>query len=508
MADHILAIDQGTTGSTAIVFDHAGRVVGKGYREITQYYPQPGWVEHDAEEIWAKTMEAVAYAIQAAGITGADLAGLGITNQRETIVLWDRATGKPVHKAIVWQDRRTADFCAELAASPFAARATARTGLVVDAYFSGTKLRWLLKNDPSLVARAERGELAAGTIDSWLLWNLTGGKVHATDVTNAGRTLLFDIHRLEWDDELLADLEVPRAVLPAVKPSGGRFGETVATGVLPAGLPIAAIAGDQHAALFGQACFKPGQAKNTYGTGCFMLINTGEKPVPSQNRLLTTMAWQLEGQPPLYALEGSVFIAGAAIQWLRDGLGIIGSAAESELLATSVEDTGGVYLVPAFVGLGAPYWDGFARGTLVGLTRGTNKSHIARAALEAIAYQTKDILDAMAKDSGVALAELKVDGGATANDFLMQFQADMVGVPVVRQNNVEATAWGAAAMAGLTLGVWKSQEELAALQTGDRRFEPKLGEGERACLYAGWQRAVERSRGWVTAAAPEPVLQA
>ena len=497
MADHILAIDQGTTGSTAIVFDRAGRVVGKGYREITQHYPQPGWVEHDAEEIWTKTMEAVAYAIQAAGITGADLAGLGITNQRETVVIWDRATGKPVHKAIVWQDRRTADFCAELAAGPFAEMATARTGLVVDAYFSGTKLRWMLKNDPGLVARAERGELAAGTIDSWVLWNLTGGGVHATDVTNAGRTLLFDIHRLEWDDELLAALDVPRALLPEVRPSGCRFGETVATGALPAGLPIAAIAGDQHAALFGQGCFKAGQAKNTYGTGCFMLINTGEKPVASQNRLLTTMAWQLEGQAPLYALEGSVFVAGAAVQWLRDGLGIISSAGESELLATSVENTGGVYLVPAFVGLGAPYWDGFARGTLVGLTRGTNKCHITRATLEAIAYQTKDILDAMAKDSGVALAELKVDGGATANDFLMQFQADMVGVPVVRQNQVEATAWGAAAMAGLVLGLWKSQEELAALQTGDRRFEPTMNAGERDCLYAGWQRAVERSRGWV-----------
>ncbi|MEB3220722.1 MAG: glycerol kinase GlpK [Candidatus Sericytochromatia bacterium] len=497
MATHVLAIDQGTTGSTAIVFDHGGAVVGKGYREITQHYPQPGWVEHDADEIWQRTGEAVAEALAHAGIRPAELAGLGITNQRETVVLWERATGRPLHRAIVWQCRRTADACARLARSPLAETITARTGLVVDAYFSGTKLAWLLDAVPDGRARAARGELAAGTIDAWLLWKLTGGAVHATDVTNASRTMLFDIHRLAWCDELQEALGVPSEVLPAVRPSGSRFGETAEVGFLPAGVPIAAIAGDQHAALFGQACFAPGQAKNTYGTGCFLLMNTGETPVPSRNRLLTTLAWQREGRPALYALEGSVFMAGAAVQWLRDGLGIIGTAAESEALATSVPDAGGVYVVPAFVGLGAPHWDGFARGTMVGLTRGTTRAHIARATLEAIAYQTRDILVAMAADSGVALSELRVDGGATANGFLMQFQADLLGVPVVRQNQVESTAWGAAALAGLTLGVWPDEVALAGLQGGDRRFEPGLGEAERACLVAGWARAVERSRGWV-----------
>ncbi|MEB3197688.1 MAG: glycerol kinase GlpK [Candidatus Sericytochromatia bacterium] len=503
MSRYMLAIDQGTTGSTAIVFNQTGRVAGKGYQEITQHYPQPGWVEHDAEEIWTRTLAAIAAALSQAGITGAELAGIGITNQRETVVLWDRTTGRPLHRAIVWQCRRTADRCAALARTETAAEVSRRTGLVLDAYFSGTKLAWLLEADPAHRAAAESGQLAAGTIDSWLLWNLTGGRVHATDVTNAGRTMLFDIHTLAWSPPLLDWLNVPAAILPAVQPSGSHFGETAAVGPLPAGIPITAVAGDQHAALFGQACFKPGQAKNTYGTGCFMLMNTGEEAVPSQNRLLTTLAWQLAGQRPQYALEGSVFVAGAAVQWLRDGLGIIASAADSEALATSVADTGGVYLVPAFVGLGAPYWDGFARGTLVGMTRGTHRGHLARATLEAIAYQTRDILDAMGKDSGVSLAELRVDGGATANQFLMQFQADLLGVPVVRQNQVESTAWGAAAMAGLTLGYWADQDTLKGLQGGDRRFEPGLAEGERACLYAGWQRAVSRSRDWVLPASAE-----
>jgi glycerol kinase len=496
MADYILSIDQGTTGSTVILFDRQGQVAGKGYREITQHYPKPGWVEHDAEEIWAKTLEALGDCLKAAKVDVSAIAGIGITNQRETVVLWDKATGKPVCKAIVWQCRRTADYSQELVNSGKAAKFEQRTGLVMDAYFSGTKIRWCLQEHPEVAERAKKGEIAFGTIDTWLLWNLTGGQVHATDVSNAGRTLIFDIRKLAWDPELMAELGIPEAMAPEAKPCGHIFGKTVAVGPLPAGLPIAAMAGDQHAALFGQACFRPGQAKNTYGTGCFMLMNTGEMPVPSTNRLLTTLAWQLDGQPALYALEGSVFIAGAAIQWLRDGLGILQHASESEGLARSVDDNGGVYLVPAFVGLGAPYWDGFARGAMFGLTRGATKAHIARAALEAIAYQTKDILDAMGKDSGIDLRELKVDGGATGNDFLMQFQADVLNVAVARQNNVEATAWGAAAMAGLTLGVWKDQAELASLQGGDKRFEPAMKQDERTKLYAGWRKAVERSLKW------------
>lgn len=496
MAGYILAIDQGTTGSTALIFDAQGRPVGKGYQEITQHYPQPGWVEHDASEIWQRTLDAIAEALQAADVSGAELMGIGITNQRETVVLWDRYTGQPLHHAVVWQCRRTAPQCQELAQSALATTITAQTGLVVDAYFSASKLAWLLDHVPDARTAAQAGRLAAGTIDSWLLWNLTAGQVHATDVTNASRTMLFDIHRLAWSDTLLDALRVPANLLPEVRPSGSQFGTTAPVGPLPAGIPIAAMAGDQHAALFGQSCFEPGQAKNTYGTGCFMLMNTGTRAVPSHNRLLTTLAWQREGEAPLYALEGSVFMAGAAVQWLRDGLGIITQAAESEGLAASVPDTGGVYMVPAFVGLGAPYWDGFARGTLVGLTRGTNRAHITRATLEAIAYQSRDILDAMGKDSGVALAELRVDGGATANNFLMQFQADVLGVPVVRQNQVESTAWGAAALAGLTLGLWPNQTTLKGLNAGDRRFEPGLADPQRQALYAGWQRAVERSRNW------------
>jgi glycerol kinase len=410
--------------------------------------------------------------------------------------LWDRQTGEPLHHAIVWQCRRTAQQCQELAQSDQAKIITAQTGLVVDAYFSASKLAWLLDHLPEARSAAAQGRLAAGTIDSWLLWNLTGGQVHATDVTNASRTMLFDIHQLTWSETLLDTLRVPAALLPDVRPSGSHYGATVAVGPLPAGIPIAAMAGDQHAALFGQSCFQAGQAKNTYGTGCFMLMNTGRQAVPSHNRLLTTLAWQREGHPPLYALEGSVFMAGAAVQWLRDGLGILTHAADSEGLATSVSDTGGVYLVPAFVGLGAPYWDGFARGTMVGMTRGTHRGHITRATLEAIAYQTRDILDAMTKDSGVALAELRVDGGATANNFLMQFQADILGVAVVRQNQVESTAWGAAALAGLTLGLWPDEATLGTLQTGDRRFSPGLTPERRETLYAGWQRAVDRSRNW------------
>jgi glycerol kinase len=494
MQDCILAIDQGTTGSTVMLFDTAGSVVGRGYREFTQYFPQPGWVEHGANEILEATLNALATCMESVA-TSVTITGIGITNQRETCLLWDRATGRPVHKAIVWQCRRTASRCAELAASGLETTIREKTGLVLDAYFSGTKLQWLLEFDPDIRARAERNELAFGTIDTWLLWHLTGGTVHATDVTNASRTMLFNLHRLNWDEELLHTLGIPACILPEVKPSGGLFGHTVAIGGLEAGIPILAMAGDQHAALFGQGCFAPGQAKNTYGTGCFMLMNTGTQAILSQNRLLTTLGWQLAGQAPVYALEGSVFMAGAVIQWLRDGLGLIQDAAESESLAAQVADNGGVVVVPAFVGLGAPYWDGFARAAILGLTRGATKAHIARASLEAIAYQSRDLLDAMVRDSGVTLAELKVDGGATANHLLMQFQADILGVPVVRDAMVEATAWGVAAMAGVMQGRWRL-DDLAHLKQGVIRFTPAMRETERSRLYATWQKAINRTLGW------------
>ena len=489
----VLALDQGTTGSRALVVDPDGAVRGSGYVLLPQYFPKPGWVEHDAEEIWQTTTQAIDQALAAARVTGADIAAIGITNQRETAVLWERASGHPVHRAIVWQCRRTAPFCERLKSDGHEAEFRRKTGLMLDPYFSGTKIRWLLDEVPGARQRAERGELCFGTVDSWLLWRLTGGAVHATDPSNASRTLCFDIRALRWDEALCAALGVPAALLPEVKPSAGVFGETV-KGVLPAGIPVTGIAGDQQSALFGQCCFEPGMAKNTYGTGCFVLLNTGDTPVASERGLLTTVAWQLD-HAVTYALEGSVFVAGAVVQWLRDGLGIIKDAAETEGLAESVEDAGGVYLVPAFTGLGAPYWDAYARGVLVGLTRGTTKAHIARAALEAIAYQNRDVLDAMMLEAGAPLRALRVDGGAAANNFLCQFQADVLNVEVLRPAVTETTGMGAAFLAGVGAGMWKTGD-LASRWRLERRFAPSAGTGGRAAGYAGWRRAVERARGW------------
>ncbi|HEY3064240.1 MAG TPA: glycerol kinase GlpK [Methylomirabilota bacterium] len=498
---YLLALDQGTSGSTALVLDRDGTVSGRGYAELPQHYPQPGWVEHDPEDIWTTTADAGRRALADARASGGDIAAIGITNQRETTILWERASGAPLHRAIVWQCRRTADLCDALRADGLEPVVRERTGLVLDAYFSGTKIRWLLDHVPGARSRAERGEIAFGTVDSWLLWKLTGGRVHATDVSNASRTLCLNLATVDWDPVMLDALGVPAAVLPAVRPSAGVFGETSDVGWLPAGIPIAGIAGDQQAALFGQACHRPGDAKNTYGTGCFVLLNTGPRRVTSSRGLVTTVAWRI-GAETTYALEGSVFVAGAAIQWLRDGLGIIAQAAETKALAESVPDAGGVYFVPAFVGLGAPYWDMYARGTIVGLTRGTTRAHLARAALEAIAYQSRDVLDAMAADAGLALRELRVDGGAAANDFLCQFQADISDVAVLRPRNIETTALGAAHLAALGAGVWRSLADVGQRTAIERAFKPGLDETTRAARYAGWQRAVERSRGWVNANDP------
>jgi len=491
---YVLALDQGTTGSTALVVDPDGAIRGRGYAELPQHFPQPGWVEHDPEQIWRSTTDALAQALAAARALPSDFAAVGITNQRETTVLWERASGRPVHNAIVWQCRRTAPLCAALKAEGAEPEFRDKTGLVLDPYFSGTKIRWLLDEVPGARARASRGELAFGTVDSWLLWRLTGGAVHATDPSNASRTLCFDIRTRAWDAGLCARLGVPTALLPRVLPSAGIFGETV-PGILPAGIPVAGMAGDQQAALFGQACVEPGMAKNTYGTGCFALLNTGPDAIVSTRGLLTTIGWTIDERTS-YALEGSVFVAGAAVQWLRDGLGIIGTAGETEALAASVAGTGGVYLVPAFVGLGAPYWDPYARGTLVGLTRGTTRAHIARAALEAIAYQSRDVLDAMTDDAALSIRTLRVDGGAAANDFLCQFQADLLGVDVLRPSVTETTGLGAAYLAGVGAGLWKVAD-LAGRWRLDRRFTPRLHDGAREAAYAGWRRAVDRSRAWV-----------
>jgi glycerol kinase len=489
----ILALDQGTTSSRAIVFDEAGGIRGSAQQEFRQIFPQPGWVEHDATEIWATQSGVMHEALAKAGVTARDVAAIGITNQRETTVVWERATGRPIANAIVWQDRRTAPLCDELRASGKATLIGEKTGLVIDAYFSGTKLKWLLDNVPGARERALRGELAFGTIDSWLIFQLTGGAAHVTDASNASRTLLFDVRRGEWDDELLALLDVPRSVLPEVVASSGVCAETLLDGV---SVPIAGIAGDQQAALFGQACLAPGLAKNTYGTGCFLLMNTGTNAVASRNNLVTTVAWK-RGDTLDYALEGSVFIAGAVVQWLRDGLQIIRSASDVEPLAASVEDSGGVYFVPAFAGLGAPHWDAYARGSVFGLTRGTTGGHLARAALESIAFQSADVLDAMQKDAGITLSELRVDGGATANDLLMQFQADVLGVPVVRPKVLETTALGAAYLAGLAVGYWKSDADVTSNWRVDRRFEPAMSRERVAEMRRGWQKAVERAKGWV-----------
>ncbi|HZM86891.1 MAG TPA: glycerol kinase GlpK [Blastocatellia bacterium] len=493
---YVLALDQGTTSSRAILFDRQGRATAVAQQEFEQLYPQPGWVEHRPEDIWSSQLNAAQTVLREADVKADQIAAIGITNQRETTVIWDRETGEPIHNAIVWQCRRTAADCDRMRAEGLAPIFQQRTGLVLDAYFSGTKVRWLLDNVPGARERASRGRLAFGTVDSWLIWKLTGGRVHATDPSNASRTLLFNIERGEWDDELLAALDVPREVLPHVAPSSALIGETDSA-LFGRGIPIAGNAGDQQAALFGQVCTTPGMSKNTYGTGCFMLLNTGTELVRSKSNLLTTVGWQIDTAPIEYALEGSVFIAGAAIQWLRDGLKIISSAAETEAMATSVEDNGGVYFVPAFVGLGAPHWDQYARGTIVGLTRGSTREHIARAALESIAYQTSDVLRCMRDDSGIDLTELRVDGGAVRNDFLMQFQADILGIPVVRPANTETTAAGAAFLAGLAVKFWAGTDELSELWQREKTYEPQMPKSERERLLADWSRAVARAKGWI-----------
>ena len=491
---YLLALDQGTTSSRAIVFDGEGRILGAAQKEFRQIYPQAGWVEHDPLEIWATQRGVAAEALERARLSARDIAAIGITNQRETVVLWDRRTGEPVARAIVWQDRRTAAFCDSLKASGAEEEIRRRTGLLADPYFSGTKLRWLLDHVDGARQRAARGELAFGTIDTWLLWNLTGGRVHATDPSNASRTLLYNIHTGSWDAELLRLLEVPAEVLPEVRPSSGIFGDTQPD-LLGAPVPVGGMAGDQQAAQFGQACFDPGLAKNTYGTGCFLLMQTGGEAVASRHRLLTTVAWQADGRLE-YALEGSVFIGGAVVQWLRDGLGLIRSSEEVEALAASVDDSHGVYFVPAFTGLGAPHWDAYARGTIVGLTRGVTAAHVARAALESIAFQVADVVSAMEADSGLHVAELRVDGGASRNSLLLQFQADLLGVPVVRAAVTETTALGAAYLAGLAVGALGTRHELARQWKAGARFEPRMGRDEAQARRWQWARAVERARGW------------
>ena len=493
---HIIALDQGTTSSRAIVFDQDAAIVAVGQREFRQIFPRPGWVEHDPSEVWATQISVVTEALGRAHLRPRDVAAIGITNQRETTVVWDRDTGEPVYNAIVWQDRRTADFCDRLKRDGHEDFIRERTGLVIDAYFSASKIAWILDNVPGARARAEAGKLAFGTIDSWLVWQLTSDSTHITDVTNASRTMLFNINTLRWDDDLLRLLRVPASMLPEVRSSSEIYGR-VSTTLGAGGVPIAGIAGDQQAALFGQMCLSSGLTKNTYGTGCFLLQNTGERPAVSRHRLLSTVAWQVGGKT-MYALEGSVFIGGAVVQWLRDGLGIIRESSDVEALALSVEDSGGVYLVPAFAGLGAPHWDPYARGTIVGITRGTKAAHIARAALESIAFQVADLLEAARADSGIDLAELRVDGGAAANNYLLQFQADLLGVAVVRPKVTETTALGAAYLAGLAVGFWDSTDALARHWRIDRRFEPSIQSSAAAARRAEWHEALNRSKSWIT----------
>ena len=495
MKKYVMALDQGTTSCRAILFDQESKIVGVTQKEFTQIYPKAGWVEHDAEEIWSTQYGVIAELIAKTGIKVDEIASIGITNQRETTVVWDKNTGKPVYNAIVWQCRRTTAICDDLKAKGYEDMVREKTGLVVDAYFSGTKVKWILDNVEGARAKAEKGELLFGTTDTWLIWKLTGGKVHVTDYSNASRTMMFNIRELHWDKELLKMLDVPQGMLPEVHNSSEVYGNTDAGVFLGYEIPIAGVAGDQQAALFGQACYEPGDAKNTYGTGCFMLMNTGSKIHTSRHGLVTTIAWGIDGKVE-YALEGSIFIAGAAIQWLRDGLKMIDVAPDSEYFAKKVKDTDGVYFVPAFVGLGAPYWDMRARGGIFGLTRGTTKSHIIRAALDSLAYQTKDVLGSMEADSGITLKSLRVDGGAVANNLLMQFQADILGTRVDRPEIIETTALGAAYLAGLAVGFWKSKEELASRWLLDRRFEPEMEEENRAKLYKGWLKAVERSKDW------------
>jgi glycerol kinase len=491
---YILALDQGTTSSRAIVFDRDGAIQATAQKEFTQLFPKPGWVEHDPQEIWASQIGVAIEVLGRAGLQARDIAAIGITNQRETTIIWDRQTGEPVYHAIVWQDRRTADFCERLKAEGLGPLVQQKTGLLIDAYFSASKIRWILDHVAGVRTRAEAGQLAFGTVDSWLIWKLTGGRQHVTDVTNASRTMIFNIHTLTWDDELLQRVEIPASLLPEVRESSEIYGEA-ATSLGLGGVPIAGVAGDQQAALFGQMCRTPGMSKNTYGTGCFLLQNIGTVPTPSRHQLVTTVAWTIAGRTD-YALEGSVFIGGAVVQWLRDGLGLIRTAAEIEPLALSVPDNGGVYLVPAFAGLGAPHWDPFARGTIIGITRGTTAGHLARAALESIAFQVADLLDAMSADCGIPVSELRADGGAAADNTLMQIQADLLGVPVVRPAVTETTALGAAYLAGLATGFWHSIDDLSGQWQVDRRFTPQLAESAARTLRARWTEAVGRSKSW------------
>jgi glycerol kinase len=494
MTSYILALDQGTTSSRAIVFDHNGNIVSTAQKEFTQIFPKPGWVEHNPEEIWSTQLGVAAEAITKAGLSAENIHAIGITNQRETTIVWDRNTGKPIYNAIVWQDRRTADFCDELRRKNLHILIQQRTGLVVDAYFSASKIKWILDNVDGARAKAEKGELCFGTVDTWLIWNLTKGQVHATDVSNASRTMLMNLQTLQWDGELEKIFDIPGNMLPQIRSSSEVYGTT--QNILTAkNIPIAGIAGDQQSALFGQMCTVPGMVKNTYGTGCFMLMNTGEKAVVSKNNLLTTVAWKINGKTE-YALEGSVFIGGAVVQWLRDGLGIIKNSADIEALASKVKDTAGVYLVPAFAGLGAPHWNQHTRGTMVGLTRGATAAHIARAAVESIAYQTADVLKAMEADAGITIQELRVDGGATVNNVLMQFQSDLLNTSVIRPRITETTALGAAYLAGLATGYWSSIDEIQKQWQADRKFEPQMNDETRDAMLSGWQRAVKAAMSY------------
>ena len=494
MAKYIMALDAGTTSNRCILFNKKGEICSMAQREFTQYFPNPGWVEHDADEIWASQLGVAVEAMNKIGASAVDIAGIGITNQRETVVVWDRITGEPICRAIVWQCRRTSDYCDSLKEKGLTEKFRKKTGLVIDAYFSGTKVKWILDNVPGARERARRGELLFGTVETWLIWKMTKGRIHVTDYSNASRTMLFNINTLQWDDEILTELDIPRCMLPKVRPSSCIYGETDPS-FLGGPIPIAGAAGDQQAALFGQTCFTPGEAKNTYGTGCFLLMNTGDTPVFSKNGLITTIAWGLDGEIT-YALEGSIFVAGAAIQWLRDEMRLIDSAADSAYMAQKVPDTNGCYVVPAFTGLGAPHWDQYARGTIVGITRGVNKYHIIRATLESLAYQVNDVLSAMNADSGIALAALKADGGASANDFLMQFQADIINAPVKRPACVETTAAGAAYLAGLAVGYWTDKKDIIKNQVIERTFAPSSAEDDRAKRIKGWNKAVKYSFGW------------
>ena len=494
LGKYIMALDQGTTSSRAVIFDHNGSIISMASKEFKQIYPKPGWVEHNPTEIYSSQIEIARSALSKANLTAVDIVSIGITNQRETTILWDKKTGEPIYNAIVWQCRRTAPICDQLKKKGLAEIIQKKTGLVVDAYFSGTKIKWILDNVKGVRERAKKGEILFGTVDSWLIWNLTRGKVHVIDYSNASRTMIFNIHQLDWDEEILEEMDIPKAILPQPLPSSYVYGNTDKE-IFGVEIPISGDAGDQQAALFGQACYEPGMAKNTYGTGCFILMNTGEKIVSSKNGLLTTIAWGVNGKVE-YALEGSIFIAGAVVQWLRDELRMINSSEEIEKYALKVKDTNGVYLVPAFVGLGAPYWDMYARGTIVGLTRGAKKEHILRAAEESIAYQSRDVLEVIQKDSGINLKKLKVDGGAVRDNFLMQFQSDILGVPVVRPQVIETTALGAAYLSGLAVGYWKDKAEIASKWKADREFIPNMDEKIKERLYKGWKKAVSRSLKW------------